>query len=1225
MMRELLITLHPPDFLIAQYGQEQVRVPLKEIENDFIFGLLPRLDEYVSQERERYMVFLGQKLFEMLFPPGVLEIYLRAMADQRRTSHAALRIRIVSSECRFLTLPWEFLYDSRQAVFPATVPETPIVRGCDTPQPGSALEPIDGLRLLIAGAAPSDERELNYLAELDSIERLAKEAGVLVERLEKTTSRQLAEALERFKPHIFHFAGHGFVHADGAGIKLEDRRGNTHLILGDRLLELLAPASPRLVVLNACHTGQMLQSNDQHVLPKILLRGGIPAVVAMQHRVPDAAALVFGQSLFSELWKGLSLERAFQAGRHALLVSGGLLERHFSTPTLYLATEQGGFAKPSEELAVEPDPALTARSPFLYLSSFRPEDASLFFGRSKAIEALVSRVATHRILVVHGRSGVGKSSLLQAGLVQSSAARLYHSVAIRFVGDPVQALEEAVDRALSAAPALASHQLSPRGEGGFTELLTNTSSPARLPQVALQLRQLQAQTGRTILLILDQFEEFFVLLDSAQRKDFLQVLHALYMDSELRLRIVLVIREEFLGELDRLRDIFPTILANSYFLAALSADEAREALVGPLDSLGVRYEGELINAVLRDLLQNGVEPSSLQIVGHHLYRHCHENLHTPLTLQAYEQLGRAGGILAEYLGGFLGAFSDAEQSLLLKILNQFITDQETRQPCTAQHISTHLGLPLTVVQQQLWHLGSAHLIRRLDGGELGEHNENAQWELSHEVLIAAIRQTEPLNLNREVNRIRRRLRFQLVVGNLALVLVLLIFYFLSRHNLNLRIEAPTEGQWTLSLFPGQRGCNAREHSPVPMHEFQGHSVSLSLLPVGHYEATLRRGDEPPVKFAVEVSPFGMDEVVLEPVPQAVLSNLPPNFGLDLVYVPGGKGDVGDDAMYRVDMGLPAQPLTFAPFYMSRYEITRAQYQTYLKETGQAWQYPDPCLNLAQTAVPTVAGPSNGAPSIPETARGPSAVKGRMATTAKPNDAAKAEEASSPPFWYTLTRAECNLTAEQQQQLPVGAIRYLEAIAFTRWLSTKVPGYRFDLPSEEQWERAARGGDGRYFAWGNCRASGSQANLNDRNEPRDDYESRSPVGRFRAGRSPYGIDDMTGNVHELTATCRTRHSMLPGETGVAPCDVAIFRGGSYLTARVEAFTTLPGRVEVTQTGLPLGFRVVMSRKTDYPETPSTAVSEAQLEPVLALWTQEMQAKTKGVTPPSQAQADPKAGK
>lgn len=96
----------------------------------------------------------------------------------------------------------------------------------------------------------------------------------------------------------------------------------------------------------------------------------------------------------------------------------------------------------------------------------------------------------------------------------------------------------------------------------------------------------------------------------------------------------------------------------------------------------------------------------------------------------------------------------------------------------------------------------------------------------------------------------------------------------------------------------------------------------------------------------------------------------------------------------------------------------------------------------------------------------------------------------------------------REQHPVVLVSHADARAYARWLSGKT-GRLWRLPSEAEWEKAARGGDGRAFPWGNDFDS-ARLNTNDQG-PFD----TAPVGSYPAGASPYGLLDAGGQVFEWT--------------------------------------------------------------------------------------------------------------
>jgi len=108
--------------------------------------------------------------------------------------------------------------------------------------------------------------------------------------------------------------------------------------------------------------------------------------------------------------------------------------------------------------------------------------------------------------------------------------------------------------------------------------------------------------------------------------------------------------------------------------------------------------------------------------------------------------------------------------------------------------------------------------------------------------------------------------------------------------------------------------------------------------------------------------------------------------------------------------------------------------------------------------------------------------------------------------------------------PVVLLSQLDAMAYAEWLSD-ITGDTWRLPSEEEWEKAARGSDGRRFPWGD---TFDPALVNSRDQGPFDTQ---PVGSYPEGASPYGLLDAAGQVYEWTATGSGK-------------DRAIVKGGSW---------------------------------------------------------------------------------
>jgi formylglycine-generating enzyme required for sulfatase activity len=166
--------------------------------------------------------------------------------------------------------------------------------------------------------------------------------------------------------------------------------------------------------------------------------------------------------------------------------------------------------------------------------------------------------------------------------------------------------------------------------------------------------------------------------------------------------------------------------------------------------------------------------------------------------------------------------------------------------------------------------------------------------------------------------------------------------------------------------------------------------------------------------------------------------------------------------------------------------------------------------------------------------------------------------------------------------PVVYVTSFEAVKFCEWLSQR-DGRKYRLPTEAEWEYAARGTDGRKYPWGNHEGRSDLANFADANTTfpwrdaavNDGYAQTSPVGAFPKGASFFALEDMAGNVWEW---CLDFYEDLAGCPRQNPRGPALgskrsYRGGSWKTRFTNLRATARASNAPNFSCNDLGFRIV----------------------------------------------------
>jgi sulfatase modifying factor 1 len=295
----------------------------------------------------------------------------------------------------------------------------------------------------------------------------------------------------------------------------------------------------------------------------------------------------------------------------------------------------------------------------------------------------------------------------------------------------------------------------------------------------------------------------------------------------------------------------------------------------------------------------------------------------------------------------------------------------------------------------------------------------------------------------------------------------------------------------------------------------------------------------------------------------------------MVRIAGGSFTMGDDEERPEER--PAHRVTVAGFWIDRHEVTNAQFARFVAATGYR--------TVAERGVPP-----GTRPDLPPELRVPGSVVFSI-----PNGLLNLVDMSS--WWHYVPGADWRhplgpgSSIEDKANHPVVHVAYEDALAYAHWLG-------HELPTEAQWEFAARGGlEGATYSWGDSYydpAQGWKANtwqglfpLAD--DAADGYHGTAPVGCFAP--NGYGLYDMVGNVWEYA-----RDWWLPGHVSEPATDPAgpppalavrhggaagpqvVIKGGSWLCAPNFCARYRPAARQPQELGLGaghLGFRTVLN--------------------------------------------------
>lgn len=405
--------------------------------------------------------------------------------------------------------------------------------------------------------------------------------------------------------------------------------------------------------------------------------------------------------------------------------------------------------------AVETAPAGV---PYKGLTYFTEADAAFFFGREAERDLIIADLKASVLSLVYGPSGVGKSSLLRAGVAATLRAKAREDMrrfgSAEFVpvvfanwrDDPLDGLVRAV---AAAASEFAVTALSVPAGAGLVEAVEAAAKA----------------TQGSLLVILDQFEEYFLYHRNevgphAFSEQFVYAVN----HPGLPAGFLVAMRDDALAQLDAFRGRIPKLFSSYRRINPLSKAAAREAIVRPLDEHNlvcqpgeqVAIEDGLVGAVVEQVGSGQVKLDSvgaggldgagpdtveapyLQLVMSRLWQEETSVGSRTLRLSTLEALGGAQRIVRSHLDSTLGAMAAADQEIAADVFHHLVTPSGTKIAHAVSDLVDYTSWPEEKVAAVLERLGEGdtRIVRPVQPP--AGHDGPPRYEIFHDVLAPAV-------------------------------------------------------------------------------------------------------------------------------------------------------------------------------------------------------------------------------------------------------------------------------------------------------------------------------------------------------------------------------------------------------------------------------------------------------------------------------------------------------
>lgn len=319
----------------------------------------------ITERRE--LQVLGSHLYSMLFNGPIEDSFRRMLGAVPQGQRLRLLLVFKKEALPLARLPWEYLYrpddETERGYFLSTHVDLVLSRYMRLNKPRPNLAPAEGpLQILIVRSQPP---QLAPVLDTAVIERIQQVPETRCEVFDQPTIERFTEKLEErvhanAAPHVIHFLGHGRFAADKGQIAFLKPNGTEADWVSDQQFAetfVNTRCVPRLVFLHLCEGGVVdFTANFAGLAPQLVL-AGVPAVVAMQYPITNAAAITFSCAFYREVARGEPIDYAVQSGRWRITLEDGNAynTRVFGTPVLYMQSYDG-IIKPAQPGSAKKEP-----------------------------------------------------------------------------------------------------------------------------------------------------------------------------------------------------------------------------------------------------------------------------------------------------------------------------------------------------------------------------------------------------------------------------------------------------------------------------------------------------------------------------------------------------------------------------------------------------------------------------------------------------------------------------------------------------------------------------------------------------------------------------------------------------------------------------------------------------------------------------------------------------